>query len=106
MSFARLSPKEALHYRPEDGVGRVLERPRVAPPAVYDSAGTGDVFLFGEVWPSTALAPRERSLVTVSALVAMGRIAQVGGHVDRAVDHGVKPAEIGELITHLAFYSG
>ena len=44
--------------------------------------------------------------VTVAALVATGRTAQIGGHVRRALDNGVTPAEIGELITQLAFYSG
>jgi alkylhydroperoxidase/carboxymuconolactone decarboxylase family protein YurZ len=66
---------------------------------------TDDV-LFGDVWQRDELAPRDRSIVTVSALIASGRIAQVGGHVGRALDNGVTPGEIGEIITHLAFYSG
>ncbi len=86
------------------------ERRRVAPPAVYDVApGLGhftDSVLFGEVWERAELRPRDRSLVTVAALVATGRTAQIGGHVRRALDNGVTPAEIGELITQLAFYSG
>jgi 4-carboxymuconolactone decarboxylase len=89
---------------------KVKKRPRVAPAAVYDVApGLGhftDHVLFGEVWERAALAPRDRSLLTVSAIVSTGRIAQIGGHVRRALDNGVKPEEIGELITHLAFYSG
>jgi 4-carboxymuconolactone decarboxylase len=86
------------------------KRPRVAPAAVYDVApGLGhftDDVLFGEVWERAALAPRDRSLVTMSAIVSTGKIAQIGGHVRRALDNGVKPEEIGGLITHLAFYSG
>lgn len=85
-------------------------RARVAPPAVYDVApGLGhftDDVLFGEVWERAELAPRDRSLVTVAAIVSTGRTAQIGGHVRRALDNGVQPAEIGELITQLAFYSG
>lgn len=86
------------------------ERRRVAPPAVYDVAPglahfTDDV-LFGEVWERAELAPRDRSLVTVSAIISTGKTAQIGGHVRRALDNGVKAGEIGELITQLAFYSG
>ena len=84
--------------------------PRVAPPAVYDVApGLGhftDDVLFGEVWPSGALAPRDRSLVTVTTLVSTGKTAQIGSHVRRALDNGMTPEEIGELVTQLAFYSG
>ncbi|MFG1402461.1 (R)-mandelonitrile lyase [Xanthobacter sediminis] len=85
-------------------------RARVAPPAVYEVApGLGhftDDVLFGEVWRRPALAPRERSLITVAALVSTGKTAQIAGHVRRALDNGVTPGEIGELITQLAFYSG
>jgi len=85
-------------------------RPRVAPEAVYEIApGLGhftDDVLFGDVWLRPQLSPRDRSLVTVAALVSTGKTAQIGGHVGRALDNGVKPQEIGELITQLAFYSG
>ncbi len=85
-------------------------RSRVAPPAVYEVAPSlgdfTDAILFGEVWPSEALAARDRSLVTVSVLIATGKTAQIRGHVSRALDNGLLPAEIGEIIAHLAFYSG
>jgi 4-carboxymuconolactone decarboxylase len=92
--------------------GEAQERPagRIAPPDVYVVApGLGeytDDLLFGDVWLRDELKPRDRSIITVSALIASGRIAQVGGHVGRALDNGVTPSEIGEIITHLAFYSG
>ncbi|MCB4767925.1 carboxymuconolactone decarboxylase family protein [Ancylobacter sp. Lp-2] len=86
------------------------KRSRVAPPAVYDVApGLGhftDDVLFGDVWLRTELAPRDRSLITVATLISTGKTAQIGGHVRRALDNGVKPGEIGETITQLAFYSG
>ncbi len=92
------------------GVEAQEERRRVAPPAVYDVApGLGDFtdnVLFGEVWERAELKPRDRSLVTVSAIVSTGKTAQIAGHVRRALDNGVKPEEIGELITQLAFYTG
>ncbi|MBZ7926272.1 carboxymuconolactone decarboxylase family protein [Ensifer adhaerens] len=85
-------------------------RPRVAPESVYNIApGLGiftDEVLFGDIWTRADLAPRDRSLITVAALVATGKTAQVGHHVGRALDNGVKPEEIGELITQLAFYTG
>lgn len=83
---------------------------RVAPPAVYAVApGLGDYtdeVLFGEVWKRPQLAPRDRSLITVAALVAMGRTAQVGSHMRRALENGVTPAELGEAVTQMAFYGG
>ncbi|MGV1754213.1 (R)-mandelonitrile lyase [Agrobacterium sp. CG674] len=92
------------------GVEAQEERRRVAPPAVYTVApGLGhftDDVLFGEVWVRTDLAPRDRSLVTLSAIVSTGKNEQIAAHVSRALDNDLKPGEIGELITHLAFYSG
>jgi 4-carboxymuconolactone decarboxylase len=85
-------------------------RVRVAPDVVHEVApGLGhftDDVLFGEVWLRPQLAPRDRSLVTVAVLVATGRVAQIGSHVRRALDNGVEPSELGEVFTHLAFYSG
>ena len=62
--------------------------------------------LFGEVWERPGLSKRDRSLITVAALVAMNRTEQLKGHVARAVDNGVTKDEIVEIITHMAFYSG
>jgi 4-carboxymuconolactone decarboxylase len=66
---------------------------------------TDDV-LFGDVWARPQLAPRDRSLVTLSALVAMNRPDQLRSHLARARDNGVTEDEIVESITHLAFYAG
>jgi 4-carboxymuconolactone decarboxylase len=62
--------------------------------------------LFGEVWKREELAPRDRSLVTLSALVASGQFPQLVGHIKLGLDNGLKPSEISALITHMAFYSG
>ena len=62
--------------------------------------------LYGDVWERPGLSKRDRSLITVAALMAMGRGDQLTGHLDRALANGVTKDEIGELITHLAFYSG
>ena len=52
------------------------------------------------------LAPRDRSLVTVSALIASGQVAQVPYHLNRAMDNGLTRAQAAEAVTHLAFYAG
>ena len=66
---------------------------------------TDDV-LFGDVWERPGLAKRDRSLITVAALIAMNRTEQLPGHLRRAVDNGVTVEELTEVITHLAFYAG
>lgn len=62
--------------------------------------------LFKDLWLRPALSPRDRSLVTVSALIASGQVAQVTYHLNRAMDSGLTKEEAGEVITHLAFYAG
>jgi 4-carboxymuconolactone decarboxylase len=66
---------------------------------------TDDV-LFGDVWERPGLSKRDRSLVTVSALIALNRTEQLRFHIERALDNGVTRDEVIEAITHLAFYSG
>jgi len=65
-----------------------------------------DSVLFGDMWTRTQLKPRERSLVTVAALVAMYRLEQLPFHLKRALDNGLGGDELAEVMTHLAFYSG
>ena len=66
---------------------------------------TDDV-LFGDVWERPQLSKRDRSLITVAALTALYRSDQLLGHLERALANGVTREELGELITHLAFYAG
>ncbi|WGR91150.1 carboxymuconolactone decarboxylase family protein [Bradyrhizobium sp. ISRA443] len=66
---------------------------------------TADV-LFRDLWLRPALAPRDRSLVTVSALVATGQVAQITYHLNRAMDNGLTRTEAGEMLAQLAFYAG
>ena len=65
-----------------------------------------ETVLYGDVWERPGLSKRDRSLITVAALVAMYRGDQLTGHLERALANGVTREEIGELITHLAFYAG
>jgi 4-carboxymuconolactone decarboxylase len=62
--------------------------------------------LFSEVWADTALSPRDRSIATVAALVALYRPEQLPAHLRRARDNGVTRDELAALITHIAFYAG
>lgn len=62
--------------------------------------------LFRDLWLRPDLAPRDRSLVTVSALIASGQVAQIPYHLTRAMNNGLTPAEAGEVLTQLAFYAG
>ena len=66
---------------------------------------TDDV-LFGDVWRRPELSPRDRSLVTISALIATGKTAQLAGHLSRGLDNGIQPREASGLLAHLAIYSG
>ena len=62
--------------------------------------------LFRDLWLRPALAPRDRSLVTVSSLIASGQVAQITYHLNRAMDNGLTKEQASEVMTHLAFYAG
>ena len=64
------------------------------------------VALFKDVWLRPDLKPRDRSLVTVSALIANGQVAQIPFHLNRAMDNGLTKDEASEVLTQLAFYAG
>ena len=65
-----------------------------------------DTALLGGVWKRAGLSQRDRSLVTLAALIARNQVNELAFYLGRALDEGVKPAEISETITHLAFYAG
>ena len=86
------------------------KEPTVAQKLVGDFAPklaqlTDDV-LFGDVWERAELSPRDRSLVTVAALIANGNTEQLTGHLSRARQNGLSETELAEVIIHLAFYAG
>ncbi len=62
--------------------------------------------LLGDVWKRPGLSPRDRSIVTLTAVIAQNQPAEMAFYMNLALDNGVKPREISEIITHLAFYSG
>ncbi len=65
-----------------------------------------DEVLFGDIWERPGLSKRDRSLITVTALVALYRTDQLGFHLRRALDNRLTTDELIEAITHLAFYTG
>jgi len=65
-----------------------------------------DGVLFGDVWERPQLSKRDRSLITVAALIALNRPDQLRSHLTRARQNGLTQEELIEAITHLAFYSG
>jgi 4-carboxymuconolactone decarboxylase len=62
--------------------------------------------LYGDIWNRPGLNRRDRSLVTVAALIASGKTEQVPFHLNRAMDNGLTEAQAAEVITHVAFYAG
>ncbi|MFI5679863.1 carboxymuconolactone decarboxylase family protein [Streptomyces sp. NPDC050509] len=88
----------------------MTERKRFAPPAIQEFAPklaeVTDTVLFGDIWERPGLSPRDRSLVTVTALAALYRNDQLGFHLGKALENGVTKDELVEALTHLAFYAG
>ncbi|HEV3383341.1 MAG TPA: carboxymuconolactone decarboxylase family protein [Gemmata sp.] len=62
--------------------------------------------LYGDIWERPGLSKRDRSLITVAAMIALNRPEQLRSHLQRARDNGVTKDEVVEMITHLAFYAG
>ena len=75
---------------------------KVAPALADYSANV----LFGDMWERPGLSKRDRSLITISSLISLYRTGQLAGHLQRGLDNGLTKEEIGEVITHLAFYAG
>jgi 4-carboxymuconolactone decarboxylase len=86
------------------------DKPQNAPQVFRDIAPPlakyTDEVLFGEVWERPELSPRDRSLVTVACLISLYRTNELPFHLKKALENGVTREEIGEVITHLAFYAG
>src|ERR1039457_2991484 len=63
-------------------------------------------FLFGDIWERPGLSQRDKSLITVTCLVALNRIEQVDFHLKKAFENGLTKEELIAAITHIAFYAG
>ncbi|HEV8439313.1 MAG TPA: carboxymuconolactone decarboxylase family protein [Methylomirabilota bacterium] len=75
-------------------------------PVVPRLVELSETLLYPDIWERPGLSKRDRSLITVAALMALYRPDQLKVHTERALANGVTKEEIGELITHLAFYAG
>ena len=62
--------------------------------------------VLGELWRRPGLSPRDRGIVTIAVVIARNQTIEMPYYFDLALDNGVKPAELAEAITHLAFYAG
>lgn len=65
-----------------------------------------DDLLYHEVWLRPALAPRERNLATIAALIAASQTEFLPFYLNRAVEKGISKAQVSEMLAHLAFYGG
>ena len=81
--------------------GRGTQLAKVAPALNHYTQNV----LYDEVWERPGLSKRDRSLITIAALVAMYRPEQITGHMQTGLENGLTREEIGEAITHLAFYA-
>jgi alkylhydroperoxidase/carboxymuconolactone decarboxylase family protein YurZ/pimeloyl-ACP methyl ester carboxylesterase len=99
----RVSKRTAAASQPQ-GAGRPsgAVQQRIAP----GLATLTDDVLFGDVWRRPELSPRDRSLVTISVLIATGKPAPLAGHLGRALDNGVQTSEASGVLAHLAIYCG
>ena len=127
-AMVHVAIQEALDGKTADWFEQVSEAVYQAPPAVAAAPQAGaaqpsraqqllgdiapklaqltDDVLFGDVWARPGLSPRDRSLVTVSALIAINRPDQLRSHMALARRNGVTEAELVEAVTQLAFYAG
>ncbi len=62
--------------------------------------------VYGDVWERPELSKRDRSMITIAALIGMRQTDQLRSHLEKALDNGVTASEISEVLTHLAFYAG
>jgi len=104
------APTRAQAATPTAPNAAATARPRPSQAAIGDFspklAQLTDDVLYGDVWERPQLAKRDRSLVTVAALIALHRPDQLRSHFARARDNGVTQEELIETITHMAFYAG
>jgi 4-carboxymuconolactone decarboxylase len=87
-----------------------IKRRRLSPDDVRKVAPALEAYtqerLYGDVWKRSGLTPRDRSLVTIAALIARDQAPALTFYFNQALENGIKPREISEIITHLAFYAG
>lgn len=94
-----LAPAAGAKAQVPASVSRVRE---ISPSLARDT----EQLLYGDIWKRQELSVRDRSLVTIAVLVTTGNTGELKGELERALDNGVTPTEIGAALDHLAFYAG
>ena len=109
-AIALLSLLAMRPARTEETATMIGSKPAPTPEDVRKVAPVLEAYtqnrLLADVWKRPGLAPRDRSIVTLAALIARNQTIEMSAHFNLALDNGVKPREISEIITHLAFYAG
>src|SRR6266404_2306273 len=105
LALCLVAPASAQGTKTNEGTKPMpmLEDIRAVAPALEKYA---QGVVLGDLWERPGLSPRDRSIVTISALIARDQRVELPYYLDLALHHGVKPAEVSETITHLAFYTG
>ena len=96
-----LNPKE-MRMTDRNGQKALTDMEALAP----EFAKLTKDFLFGDIWERPGLSQRDKSLITVTCLVALNRIEQVDFHLKKALENGLTKEELVAAITHIAFYAG
>jgi 4-carboxymuconolactone decarboxylase len=86
--------------------GDTMLKPEDARAVAPALEGYAQKFVIGDLWKRPRLSCRDRSIVTIAALIARDQTVELPYYLALALDSGVKPSEISEIITHLAFYTG
>jgi 4-carboxymuconolactone decarboxylase len=103
-------PTSSMAQQPGGPSGRNAQRPtktgqEIAMVSPALERYTQDI-VRGDLWKRPDLSPRDRSIVTLAALISRNQTVELASYLEIALDSGVKPREISEIIAHLAFYSG
>jgi 4-carboxymuconolactone decarboxylase len=95
-----------LDLDPQAEAARATTVARMVAPIAPELARATDEVLFADLWRRPGLAARDRSLVTMSALIAAGQAEQLGFHLNRAMDNGLTRAQAAEATYQIAYYAG
>lgn len=101
-----VEPAEMLPLDEEDEAGRQTMVQNNFGDVSQGVVDTTEELLFRDMWLCPALAPRDRSMVTVAALIAAGQPEQMTFQLNRAMDNGLTREEAGAMLSHLAFHAG
>ena len=103
MAIAQSQPPATLDAAPAKQQSRAQQLMGATAPKLADLT---DNVLYADIWERPGLSKRDRSLVTVAALIALNRPDQLRSHIKLGLQNGLTRDEVIETITHMAFYSG